>query len=113
MNAARHLLFATLAFHNEYIDLAQFAAVCRAWAQDKSRPLAELLVERGWINAKDREHLDGLVERKLKRFGGNLQATLGAVADGAVRDAIRQVEDPEVQNSLSDLPPAEGHVLVS
>jgi len=112
MNTDRNLLFGALAFQNEYIDLAQFAAICRAWAADKSRPLADLLVERGWITIAVQAVLDEIVERKLKRYGGDAHATLGAVADGQVRDAIREVSDPDISHSVSTLPPAAGHVLV-
>src|SRR3989442_684650 len=77
ININRHLLFGALAFQNEYIDLAQFGAVCRTWAADKTRPLADLLVERGWITVAVRAVLDEIVERKLKRYGGDPHATLG------------------------------------
>ena len=42
----RNLLFGVLAFQDEYIDLAQLAAICRAWVADKSRSIPQLLVER-------------------------------------------------------------------
>jgi len=47
MSVEHHLLFAVLAFEDELIDLQQLTAACRAWAGDKSKPLADLLVERG------------------------------------------------------------------
>ena len=55
----KHLLFAVLAFESDLIDLAQLTAACRAWVADKSKPIADLLVERGWITAEDR----GFVEK--------------------------------------------------
>jgi serine/threonine-protein kinase len=112
MTTDRNLLFGTLAFQNEYINLAQFAAVCRAWAATKSRPLAELLVERGWIDAQAKTELDRLVARKIMRYGGDERVTLGAVADTLVRDAIRDVEDQDVRLTVTKLPPAAGHVLI-
>ncbi len=112
MNTDRNLLFAALAFQNEYINLAQFAAVCRAWGADKSRPLAELIVERRWIDAQAKSELDRLVERKLSRYGGDARVTLGVVTDNAMRDAMRDVEDSEVRHTLTLLPPSAGHVLI-
>ena len=50
----KHLLFAVLAFESDLIDLAKLTAACRAWVADKSKPIADLLVERGWITAEDR-----------------------------------------------------------
>ena len=112
METDRNLLFGALAFQNEYIDLSQFAAVCRAWAADKSRPIAELLVERGWIDAHAQFELERLAERKLKRSGGDLRQTLGQVTDANLRDAIRGVEDTELRQSLAAMPPVAGFVLV-
>ncbi len=106
------LLFAVLAMEMEYLDLNRFTAACRAWAADKSRPLADLLVERGWISRQAREELDGAVERKLKRFGGDPYATLGAAADVAARDAIRSLDDPQIRAVVEQLPPPAGQVLL-
>jgi hypothetical protein len=43
MNTDRNLLFGVLAFQDDFIDMAQLAAIGRAWAADKSRPIPELL----------------------------------------------------------------------
>ncbi len=111
MQTDRNLLFGVLAFQDEYIDLAQLAAICRAWAADKSRSMPQLLVERQWLSPQEREELDRKIERKLKRFVGDAHATLGAVADGAVRDVLKQVNDPDISESLSSWPDS-GHVLM-
>ncbi len=100
-----------LAFQDDYIDLAQLAAVCRAWVADKSRSFPQLLVERQWLSESERDELERKVERKLKRFVGDVHATLGVVADGAVRDVLKLVADPDVNASLSDWPDG-GHVLM-
>ena len=104
MQTDRNLLFGVLAFQDEYIDLAQLAAICRAWAADKSRSIPQLLVERQWLSEQGRDELERKVERKLKRFVGDVHATLGAVADGAVRDVLKQVHDPDISESLSSWP---------
>ncbi|MGZ0174606.1 MAG: hypothetical protein ACKVHE_34320 [Planctomycetales bacterium] len=52
MSVEQNLLFAVLAFEDELIDLQQLTAACRAWAGDKSKPLAELLVDRDWVTAE-------------------------------------------------------------
>ncbi len=111
MQTDRNLLFGVLAFQDEYIDLAQLAAICRAWAADKSRSIPQLLAERQWLSEPERDELERKVERKLKRFVGDVHATLGAVADGAVRDVLKQVNDPDISESLSSWPDS-GHVLM-
>ena len=107
-----NLLFAVIAFQMEYLYLGQFAAACRAWADDKSRSLAELLVERGWITPQAREELAQVVERKLKHCGGDPQATLNIAADDVVRNAIRSIDDPRIRDLLSSLPAPAGRVLL-
>jgi hypothetical protein len=110
--ADANLLFAVIAFQMEYLDTGQFAAACRAWGTGKSRLLADLLVERGWITMQAQEELAGVVERKLKRCGGDPHAALGAAADDAVRDAMRSIDEPRVQELLASLIPAAGHVML-
>lgn len=38
MTTERQLLFAVLAFENEFLDLVQLTSACRAWSTDKSQP---------------------------------------------------------------------------
>jgi formylglycine-generating enzyme required for sulfatase activity len=63
---------------------------------------------------KDEEHamVEVLVGKHLQKHGGDVRATLGAVADASARDAIRSLDDPDVRKSISSLPPAAGYVLV-
>ena len=68
MSIEQNLLFAVLAFENDLLDLSQLTAACRAWAGDKSKSLAELLVQRGWITLADCDFIDKLVERKLAKY---------------------------------------------
>ena len=110
-NADRNLLFGVLALQVDLIEDRQFVDACAGWAACKDQPLADLLVERGWISAEDRRQVESLLERKLKKHGGNARATLGAVAGAEARDALRNVDDPEVRQSISSLPPAAGYVL--
>lgn len=111
MPTERHLLFAVLAFENDLIDLAQLTAACRAWAADKSKPLADVLVERGWLTADDRAFVDKAVDRKLAKHQNNPRVTLNAITRGDVSEAIKEVDDADVQRSLSSWPSA-GPVLI-
>ncbi len=107
----KHLLFAVLAFESELIDLSQLTAACRAWAKDKSKPLADLLVQRGWITAADREFVEKQVERKLAKHQHDARVTLNSVVRGDVCDAIKEIEDADIQQSLSSWP-SSGPVLI-
>jgi len=112
MDTDRNLLFGVLALQTDLIDATQFAEACGAWATRKDVPLAEILVERGWLAKDDREQVEKLMERKLRRHGGDVRASLAAVADVRARDIIKSINDSDVQKSMSSLPPAAGHVLI-
>ena len=112
VDADRNLLFGVLALQQDLIDAQQFAEACALWAIRKDRPLADVLVERGWVTADDRLDVEKFFRRKVKKHGGDVRATLIAAADDTARDALGQVDDSDVRKSLSALPPAVGHVLV-
>src|SRR5215216_608941 len=111
MDTDRNLLFGVLALQADLITNDQFAEACSAWASRKSDPLAELLVERGWLGLPDRADVEKLLERKLKKHGGDVRASLMEATTNHVRQSLAGVDDPEVARSLT--PPAEGHVLLA
>ena len=111
MDADRNLLFGVMAYHEDYLDLAQLGAICRSWAGDKSKPIPQMLVERGWLSEHDRNEIERRVLRKLKKSSGNVQATLSSVANGEVRDVLKEVDDSDVQNSVRSWPEG-GHLLI-
>jgi hypothetical protein len=81
MNTDRNLLFGVLALQADVLDADQFIKACTLWTTRKHVPLADLLIELGWITPGDKADVERLVERKLKRHGGDPKAGLGAVAD--------------------------------
>ena len=102
MSVEQNLLFAVLAFEDELIDLQQLTSACRAWAGDKSKPLADLLVERGWINADDRGFLEKKADSKLAKHQNDPRVTLNSVTRGDICDVLRkEIDDSEVRQSLS------------
>src|SRR5262249_4556163 len=54
MDTARTLLFGVLALQLDLIGAQQFAEACTAWSARKGTPLADLLVERGWLSPADK-----------------------------------------------------------
>jgi tetratricopeptide (TPR) repeat protein len=113
----RNLLFGVLALQADLLDPAQFVEACTLWANAKDRRLADLLVERGWLTPEDRGHVEYLLERKLKKHGGDAHASLATVAHPEVRRALDTVQDADVERSLaslahaSDLPTVDAHPL--
>ncbi len=107
MSVERNLLFAVLAFEDELIDLQQLTAACRAWSNHKSKPLADLLVERGWITTDHRRFLDEKAERKLSKHQNDPRVTLNAATRGDICDVLlKDVDDSDVRQSLSSWPSA-------
>jgi PAS domain S-box-containing protein len=103
MDTDRNLLFGVLALQADLIDPQQFIDACLLWTSRKDAPLADLLVERGWIVPADRAHLDYLLARKLHRHGGDARAGLASVPDD-VKRSLATLSDDDVQRSLAGLP---------
>jgi PAS domain S-box-containing protein len=114
MDTDRNLLFGVLALQADLIDPRQFVEACLLWTSRKDVPLADLLVERGWILPDDRAHVDYLLGRKLQRHGGDPRASLAAIPDD-VKRSLAAVGDDDIQRSLAELPGPErgGHQLVT
>ncbi|GIW86493.1 MAG: hypothetical protein KatS3mg108_0817 [Isosphaeraceae bacterium] len=113
MDSDRNLLFGVLALQAELIDAGQFIEACTAWAARKNRPLADLLEERGWVTRVDRDDIERLLERKLKRYGNDPTASLAAVADDRARRVLAVLDDPELRATVTRLAEPGGHVLLS
>jgi serine/threonine-protein kinase len=108
MDTDRNLLFGVLALQADLIDSQQFIEACLLWSSRKDVPLADLLVERGWIVPDDRAHLDYLLGRKLHKHGGDPSASLAAIPDDLKR-SLAALHDEEIQRSVGGLPaPEEG-----
>src|SRR5262249_61281403 len=92
----RNLLFGVLALQADLLDAARFAEACAAWAARKDTPLADLLVERGWLTPRDREDVERLLQRKLKKHAGDAQAGLAEATRLETRQALAGVAHPAV-----------------
>ena len=103
MNTDRNLLFGVLALQADVLDADQFIKICTLWTTRKQTALGDLLIELGWITPTDRADVERLVERKLKRHGGDPRAGLAAVGDDMKR-SLAALQDDDIQRSLCDLP---------
>jgi serine/threonine protein kinase len=103
MDTDRNLLFGVLALQVDLIDAHQFVEACTLWTTRKNVPLADLLIERGWIQPTERVHVDYLLERKLKKHGGDARATLASVSHAVTR-SLAALGDVDIQRSLAGLP---------
>jgi serine/threonine protein kinase/tetratricopeptide (TPR) repeat protein len=105
----RNLLFGLLALQNGLIDQVQLVAAFQAWTRDKSRPLADHLVQRGDLDAEQRAGVEAMVELHLKKHGGDVDRSLAAVPAGrSTRDSLIRLGDPEIEASLGRIGRANG-----
>jgi serine/threonine-protein kinase len=114
MDTDRNLLFAVLALQADLLDNDRFAEACSAWAARKDTPLADLLVERGWLNAEERGHVEFLLDRKLKKHRGDARASLAEASSDAVKRSLAGLTDPIIRQTVAELTtPPQALVLVS
>jgi serine/threonine-protein kinase len=102
----RNLLFGLLALQNGLLNQVQLVAAFQAWTLDRRRRLADHLVERGDLDPEDREAVEALVVRHLKKHGGDPVRSLAAIPAGrSTRESLARVGDADVQASLVHLGP--------
>jgi len=102
MAADRDLLFGLLALQNGLIQQTQLVAAFHAWTCNKSRSLADHLLDRGDLDADDRGAVEALVAHHLKRHGGGVEQSLAAVPAGrAVRASLAALGEPEIEATLA------------
>jgi eukaryotic-like serine/threonine-protein kinase len=103
MDADRNLLFGVLALQADIIDADQFIKICTLWTTRKQAALGDLLIDLGWVTPIDKADVERLVERKLKRHGGDPRAGLAAVGDDMKR-SLAALQDDDIKRSLCGLP---------
>jgi PAS domain S-box-containing protein len=105
MDTDRNLLFAVLALQVDLLDRARFVQACTLWTAHKDRPIADLLIEQGWLTPDDRADVERLLDRKLKKHGGDVQASLTEVANADARHALATMVNADVRDSIAAILP--------
>jgi serine/threonine protein kinase len=114
MDTDRNLLFGVLALQADLLNPTRFAEACTAWSARKDTPLADLLVERGWLTPEERADVEKLLARKLKKHSGDAKAGLAEVTTDAVQRSLAGLPDAAIRQSLAGLTaPPLGPVLLS
>src|SRR5436305_14329367 len=101
----RNLLFGILALQMDFIGRDALLAAMSAWVLDKLKPLGQILQDQGVLAADERGVLDALVDKHLRKHGGDPERSLAAVASGAavgsMRDDLRGLADPDLDARLA------------
>ena len=102
VNADRNLLFGLLALQNGLVDQDQLVAAFRAWSRDKGRQIAEYLVERGDMDADQRDAVQAMVGLHDKKQGGRTEKSLAAIPAGrSTRESLAAIGDNEIDATLA------------
>jgi serine/threonine protein kinase/Tfp pilus assembly protein PilF len=101
-----NLLFGLLALQNDLINRDTLVAAFQAWSRDKGRTLAEHLVDRGDLDADDRDAVEALVARYLRKHGDAEKSPAAVAADPSIREQLGAVDDPEPDATLGRIGPA-------
>jgi eukaryotic-like serine/threonine-protein kinase len=91
MDTERNLLFGVVAFQNGAVDADRLAETCADWVSQQTRPLADLMVDRGLMTDEQRTEVEKAVSQELASHGGDPHATLAATMDGRSREAIGEI----------------------
>lgn len=103
-NTDRNLLFALLAFQNNFITRADLLLAFDRWTADKSRSIGDLLVEQQRLTGSQRQLIDALAVEHLKQHGDDPQQSLAALtAVESGPQALAAVSDPDLQQTLVHL----------
>jgi eukaryotic-like serine/threonine-protein kinase len=98
----RNLLLGVLALQNNFIDRHALVAAFDRWTIDKTKSLADILVELEKLDTDQRQLLDALVAQHLKKHDNDPAKSLASVSSlDLVRKELEQLADPDVQASLA------------
>jgi len=101
-HADPELLLGLLVLQNSFIDRDALLGAFAAWVADKTRPLGQILLERGALDAETHALLEALARKHLDLHGGDPGRSLAALsAPGPVRRDLDQLADPELHASLA------------
>ena len=96
-NADRNLLFGFLALQNGLIDQVQLVAAFQAWTRVKGMALADHLIQRGDIDADQRNAVELMVSLHEKKHGGRAETSLSAIfVARSARERLVALGDPDL-----------------
>ena len=114
-SADLNLLFAFLAMQMNFIERDGLVQAMSVWVLDKTRPLADILIEKGFLTRERHAILEPLVQEYLKDNDNDPEKSLAAV--GAVtisvnylREQLGHLGDVDIESSLTRFAPPPGQL---
>ncbi len=106
VSAAESLLFGLLALQNNFIDRNGLLAAFNDWVTDKTKPLGQILLDRGTLSPARYAVLEQLVQEHIAQHGCDPERSLAELrVVPEVRDRLEQVADLDLQCSLMVVSP--------
>jgi eukaryotic-like serine/threonine-protein kinase len=106
-NSDRNLLFGILALQLDFVGKDALIQAMNAWVLEKSRPLGQILLEQGALNADEQALLEALVRKHLQKHDDDAEKSLAAVHSArSARAELEQISDPDLKASLARVPAA-------
>ena len=97
----RDLLFGLLALQVGLISQEHLVAAFQTWSRERRLALPDVLLEKGSIDASQRDLIRALVDDHVRRHAGDVDQSLAAaVAGSPARDQIAGLGDAELTASL-------------
>jgi hypothetical protein len=106
VDVEENMFVAVQALKRSWIDHEAFVAACEDWATNKSDPIGGILVRQGCLSEDQRKTLEAAAT--FARGQQALKAELGKIADADVRDAMRLLNDRDIQQTMAGLAPTAG-----
>ena len=103
MASDQDLLFGLLALQIGLIQQAQLVAAFHAWTCNPARSLPEQLLDSGDLDAGDREAIEALVVRHLKRHGGAGRSLATIPGGESLRDSLASLDAPGIGATLEPI----------
>jgi WD40 repeat protein/serine/threonine protein kinase len=104
-----NLLLGVLALQMDFIGRDALIGAMHAWVLEKARPLGELLVQQGALQADQRDLLERLVQAHLEMHGHDVEQSLAALSlSHGIRQDLHSLGDGDMQASLARLPTPSG-----
>ncbi len=109
VSAAESLLFGLLALQNNFIDRNGLVGAFGDWVTDKTKPLGQILLDRGTLSPARYAALELLVQEHIAQHGCDPERSLAELrVVPEVRDRLEQVADLDLQCSLMAVGPEAG-----
>ncbi len=100
----RNLFFAILALQMDFISRDALVAAIKEWTRDRSKPLCDILVANGGLNAAEKSLLEAVVDGHLAGHPDELRKGVGALDVLAlVERDLDRIGDREVQAGVAQL----------